>query len=100
MRRSKSITLVLLTTTLFLGCEEKLRNEYASWDDCVKDYNDPSKCVEEKREAATGYTRVYYGPWYRTSQSGDFRQNPSSVSKRSTGVVRGGWGSTGGHASS
>jgi hypothetical protein len=100
MRRSRSITLVLLTTTLFLGCEDKVRNQYASWDDCVKDYRDPSKCVEEKRETTSGYARVYYGPWYRPSQSGDIHRNPSAATKRSIGVMRGGWGSTGAHASS
>jgi uncharacterized protein YgiB involved in biofilm formation len=44
MKQSKAITLVLLTSSLFLGCENKVRNQYGSWDDCVRDYQDSSKC--------------------------------------------------------
>jgi uncharacterized protein YgiB involved in biofilm formation len=100
MKKSKTITLVLLTSTLFLGCEREVRNQYASWDDCVKDYNDASKCTEEKEKAGTGHRSVYYGPWYRHSLSSSRVVNPSTISNRATGVVRGGWGFSAGHASS
>ncbi len=64
MKKSKAITLVLLTSSLFLGCEDKVRNQYASWDDCVKDYRDSSKC-ESETDQSSGVTHTrYYGPWY------------------------------------
>jgi len=95
MKKSKAITLVLLTSTIFLGCEDKIRNKYNSWDDCQKDYGDSKSCEEEKERTDTGYRRVYYGPWYRVSQAGDARYNPSAQTHRSAGIVRGGFGSSG-----
>jgi len=100
MRKSKTITLILLTSGLFLGCEDKVRNQYATWDDCVKDYLDPTKCAAEAN-STTGYRTDYYGPWYRSSGSADYRSNPSTVSGRAIGISRGGFGTGGGtHASS
>jgi hypothetical protein len=101
MKKSKAITLVLLTSTLFLGCENKVRNQYASWDDCVKDYQDSSKC-ESGTDQSSGAVRghYYYGPWYRPSSSSNYRNNPSSLTGRAIGVTRGGFGGSGAHASS
>jgi len=90
MKKSKVITLVLVTGSVLIGCQP--RNQYASWDDCVKDYGDASKCTEEREHMGGGvYYRSYYGPWYRGS-SGDPVNNPSVRTARSVGVVRGGWG--------
>ena len=100
MRKSKSISLVLLTSSLFFGCEDKVRNQYASWDDCVADYGDRTKCESQNVQTATGYHTHYYGPWYRPSQSSDTRINPSGNSRRSIGIVRGGFGSMGFHSGS
>lgn len=98
MKKSKAITLVLLTSSLFLGCEDKVRNQYASWDDCVKDYQDSTKCESESIKDESGVTRThFYGPWYAISRS---TSNPSSVSGRAIGVTRGGFGSSGSHSSS
>jgi hypothetical protein len=94
MKKSKTITLVLLTGTLFLGCERDVRNRYASWDDCVKDYKDPKKCEEEKKSTSIGHSSYYYGPWYRPSQSRDPAYNPSSGTGKAMGIARAGWGST------
>jgi hypothetical protein len=99
MRKSKTITLIFLTSSLFLGCEEKVRNQYASWDDCVRDYRDPTKC-EAETNVPSGSRVMYYGPWYRPSSSTDVFHNPSSVTKRAIGVSRGGFGAGGSHASS
>ena len=55
MKKSKAITLVLLTSSLFLGCEDKVRNQYGSWDDCVKDYQDSSKCESVHRAERRGH---------------------------------------------
>ena len=99
MKKSKTITLVLLSSSLFLGCEEKVRNKYASWDDCVKDYNDPTKCETEQVRTDTGYNTYYHGPWYRPSRSSDPAINPSTASHRAVGVSRGGFGSSGSHSS-
>jgi hypothetical protein len=100
MRKSKTITLILVTSSLFLGCQDKARNQYASWDDCVKDYRDPTKCEAEREYNATGYRVAYYGPWYRQSGSTDYARNPSSITKRAIGVTRGGFGAGGSRASS
>ena len=101
MKKSKVITLVLVTGTLFLGCEEKVRNQYGSWNDCVKDYKDPKGCEEEKKKDSWGvYHSYYYGPWYRASQSTSTAYNPSAGTHRAIGITRGGWGFHGAHASS
>jgi hypothetical protein len=100
MRKSKAITLVLLTSTLFLGCEDKVRNQYSSWDDCVKDYQDSSKC-ESETDHSSGVARThYYGPWYRPSVSSNYSSNPSSLTGRAIGITRGGFGGSGAHGSS
>ena len=91
MKRSKVITLVLVTGSVLIACQQ--RNQYASWDDCARDYGDRSKCTEEKEQVAGGLPyRTYYGPWYRSSGSGDPAINHSVRTARSIGVVRGGWG--------
>jgi hypothetical protein len=100
MKKSKAISLVLLTGSLFLGCEDEVRNQYASWDDCVKDYADSSKCESETvQDSGVTHTR-YYGPWYVMSRSSSHTVNPSSVSGRAIGVTRGGFGGSGSHSSS
>jgi uncharacterized protein YgiB involved in biofilm formation len=100
MKKSKAITLVLLTSTLFLGCEDKVRNQYASWDDCVKDYQDSSKCESDTEQSSGGAHARYYGPWYLPSSSSNYRNNPSSLTGRAIGVTRGGFGGSGAHGSS
>lgn len=102
MRKSKAITLILLTSSLFLGCDsqEKVRNQYSSWDDCVKDYRDPSKCEAEQNPSGSRTRVSYYGPWYNTSSSSDYARNPSTVTKRAIGVSRGGFGAGGARVSS
>jgi hypothetical protein len=101
MKRSKTVTLVLLSSTMFLaGCERNMRNQYANWDDCVKDYGN-KQCFTEREETSAGvYRSHYYGPWYHSSYYSNSRYNPSITSHRSTGTVRGGWGSSGSHSSS
>jgi hypothetical protein len=100
MKKSKTITLVLLSSSLFLGCQEKVRNQYATWDDCVKDYKDPTKCQTEQVQTGTGYHAYYHGPWYRPSRSADPISNPSMSTHRAIGVSRGGFGSSGSHGGS
>jgi hypothetical protein len=101
MKKSKMITLVLVTGSALIACQQ--RNQYANWDDCAKDYGDRSKCTEEREQASGGgYHTTYYGPWYRGSRSADPAYNPSVHTSRSIGVVRGGWGfhgSSGSHSS-
>ncbi len=102
MKKSRVITLVLVTGSILIGCEQ--RNQYASWDDCAQDYGDRSKCTEEREHVGGGiYRSYYYGPWYRGSESADLRYNPSARTNRSIQVVRGGWGfhgSSSAHSSS
>ena len=101
MKKSKAITLVLIAGALFIGCEEKVRNQYGSWDDCVKDYKDSKGCQEEKKKDSSGtFHAYYYGPWYHFSSSSNTSLNPSAKSGRAIGVARGGWGFHGGHAAS
>jgi hypothetical protein len=97
VKRSKTITLVLVTSALFLGCERELRNQYDSLEDCVKDYEDQSKCSTETRSGGYFY---YYGPWYRSSEAYNRQSNPSFNTRRASGVVRGGFGFTGFHSAS
>jgi uncharacterized protein YgiB involved in biofilm formation len=99
MKRSKTITLVLLTSTLLIGCgEENMRNKYESWDDCVADYKDPSKCKREEESTTGGVRRYYYyGPWFAASRFRNSTYNPGFSGGRSigVGVARGGFGSSG-----
>jgi hypothetical protein len=98
MKKSKAITLVLLTGTLLLpACneEENLRNKYASWDNCVADYKDPSKCARSEERTGTGTRYFYYGPWYSASRFRNSSYNPGYASGRSVGVARGGFGASG-----
>jgi hypothetical protein len=102
MKKSKTVTLVLLTSSLFIGCGEKARNQYASWDDCVKDYKDPTKCeTEQVRTNTGGYHTYYHGPWYRSSSGYDpaIGRSAAGVS-HAIGVTRGGFGSHGGYSGS
>lgn len=96
MKRSKTVTLVLLSSSVFLaGCERNMRNQYTNWDDCAKDYGN-KQCYEEKEQTSAGvYRSRYYGPWYSSSFLNDSRFNPSAVSHRSIGTARGGWGFSG-----
>ena len=97
MKRSKAITLVLLTGTLLVpacGGDENMRNKYASWDDCVADYKDPSKCQRSDERTHTG-GYYYHGPWYTASRFRNSSYNPGYSSGRSVGVTRGGFGSSG-----
>ncbi|MDD5170265.1 MAG: hypothetical protein PHN75_15720 [Syntrophales bacterium] len=96
MKKSRTITLILLTSSLILGCEDKVRNQYASWDDCVKDYLDPTKCEAEKVPGSSGYRVAYYGPWYHPSASTNYARNPSNITHRAVGITRGGFGVSGG----
>lgn len=98
MKKSRTVTLILLTSSLFLGCQDKMRNEYGSWDDCVKDYRDPSKCEASTTQGSGGYFHTsYFGPWYSRSNASSYAHNPSSVTGRAIGVSRGGFGGSGGH---
>jgi len=103
MKKSATVTLILLTSSLFMGCQDKVRNEYGSWDDCVKDYRDPSKCEAAASPGPGGqvYTH-YFGPWYSRSNSSSYVHNPSSITGRAIGISRGGFGGSAhvGHASS
>lgn len=98
MKRSKAITLVLLSGVLLIpacgGDEENLRNKYASWDDCIADYKDPSKCTRSNERASTGL-HYWHGPWYTASRFRNASQNPGYSSARSVGISRGGFGSSG-----
>jgi hypothetical protein len=101
VKKSKAVTLILLTGALCFGCEEKVRNDYRSWGDCVQDYKDPTKCRQETRTDSYGVVHThYYGPYYGLSRTTNPTYNPSHMTGRSVGISRGGWGSTGSHASS
>jgi hypothetical protein len=100
MKKSKTVTLVLLTSSIFIGCGEKVRNQYASWDDCVKDYKDPTKCETEQVRTSAGYHTYYHGPWYRSSRGYDPAIHKSAGLGHAIGISRGGFGSHSGHSGS
>ncbi len=95
MKKSTTVTLVLVTSALILGCQDKVRNRYDSLEDCLRDYKDPTQCYSEPATTGGRTGFYYYGPWYRGSMRSNPSYNPSVVTHRATGVVRGGWGSTG-----
>jgi hypothetical protein len=124
MKRSRSIGLLVLgTAALLAGCggqrpDDLLQNQYASKEDCEKDWGEPQVCT-----SSTHTSGGYVGPRYYWNRSGGTpmavmadgserammhsalaRGTPSAAkstvtSSRSGSVSRGGFGSSA-HASS
>ncbi|HYC34841.1 MAG TPA: hypothetical protein VEC19_00330 [Usitatibacter sp.] len=108
MRKSARVTLVLIGLTTLAGCggEEKRRDVYRTREDCLADWgNKPEDCTPatEKRHAGTGF---WYGPMYLPRWGGSWFSRGSgasstrmgsgrSIGSSSSGVSRGGFGSSG-----
>ena len=104
-KSSGRVTLVLIGVTALAGCsgeDDKRRDVYASKEDCLADWgNRPQDCTPatEKRHAGSGY---WYGPTYpyrsRSSGSswtdGASRMSSRSIGSSSSGISRGGFGSS------
>lgn len=109
MKRSASVTLMFLS---LLGCDDNVasRDVYRTREECVRDWGDAQQC-EEASHHGQGY---YYGPhyhshggntvflhdgspYYRPSNNAvqSVRPSQQSSSSYSSGVTRGGFGSTG-----
>jgi len=103
-KSSGSVTLVLIGVAALAGCsgeDDKRRDVYASKEDCLADWaNKPQDCTPatQSRHAGRGY---WYGPsyGYRSSGSGSSWMSGSrssrSIGSSSSGVSRGGFGSSG-----
>jgi uncharacterized protein YgiB involved in biofilm formation len=106
-KSSSRITLVLIGTAAvatLAGCakEEMRRDVYANKEDCLADWgNDPKDCEPaydhpHSRGANTAYygrSYPYYGSGISPSRSG------KTIGSKSSGVSRGGFGSSGHSAS-
>jgi uncharacterized protein YgiB involved in biofilm formation len=105
-KSSGRVTLVLIGVAALAGCGEadQRRDVYKSKEDCLADWaNKPQDCTPatEKRHSGLGY---WYGPSYpyRSSSSGSSWTNGASrlsssrsLGSTSSGVSRGGFGSSG-----
>ena len=98
-KRSAAITLVLAGSTL-AGCSgpAEQRDAYASLNDCVKDWQNPTQCqpVRDGRYSSN----YYYGPPYYGASLTDGRPRPSAnamdaVRLGSTGSSSRSWFSSG-----
>lgn len=105
LRKSSSrVTLVLIGVAALTGCsrvEQQRRDVYASREDCLADWgNKPEDCTPatEPRHAGRNF---YYGPMYnyRSGSGGSGwtqgARGSRAVGSSSSGVSRGGFGSTG-----
>ena len=112
-KSSGRITLVLIGVAALAGCGGERRDLYATREDCLADWaNTPSDCARatDPGHAARGY---WYGPSYyhsgpswmwgshgtRSIGSTSHHAASSGSSHSSSGVSRGGFGSSG-HSSS
>src|ERR1700688_3189919 len=102
-KSSGRVTLVLIGVGALSPCrseDDRRRDVYASRDDCLADWgNKPQDCspATEPRHAGSGY---WYGPAYpyRSSSSGSTWTSSArggrSIGSSSSGVSRGGFGSS------
>lgn len=59
--------------------KDRVRNSYASKEDCMKD-NDPRDCeADSSRRTISGGHAAYWGPWYSSSLQRSFSSNASGV---------------------
>jgi uncharacterized protein YgiB involved in biofilm formation len=93
-KSSAVITLTLVGSAALHGCGDgssKARDIYASKADCVREWNDESRC--EPMRSSAGY---YRGPYYTPSGSPrEGTQSPARAGSKaiSSSVSRGGFGS-------
>jgi uncharacterized protein YgiB involved in biofilm formation len=102
-KSSGRVTLVLIGVAALAGCgeDDQRRDVYASREDCLADWgNKPQDCTPatDSRHHGAGY---FYGPTYpyRSSGSGSSwtggsRGGARSLGNVSSGVSRGGFGSS------
>lgn len=101
-KSSGRVTLVLIGVAALTGCgeDDKRRDVYATREDCLADWsNKPQDCTPatENRHRGTGY---FYGPVYPYSSrsSGSTwtsgARGSRSIGSSSSGVSRGGFGSS------
>jgi uncharacterized protein YgiB involved in biofilm formation len=109
LRRSSRVTLVLAGIAALTACssdDDQRRDVYKSREDCLADWaNKPEDCkpATEPRHASSGF---WYGPmypyrsgssgnaWTNNARSGSRAVSSSTVSRSSSGVSRGGFGSS------
>ena len=105
-KSSSSVTLVLIGLAglgALTGCqkEEVRRDVYASKEDCLADWgNSPKDCEPAyDRPTGNGARTHYYGPSYIHSGGSSSSASRSDRAIGSSGVSRGGFGSSGHSAS-
>lgn len=116
LKKSRAVPLMLAASALLAGCSPRqARDEYASQEDCKKDWARPELCQPASGSGSggghTGYYGRYYGPSYdegaresaqRSARSGgsSFGLTGGESSNHSVGrsISRGGFG--GAHISS
>jgi uncharacterized protein YgiB involved in biofilm formation len=104
-KSSGRVTLVLIGVAALSACgndEERRRDVYATRDDCLADWsNKPEDCTPatESHHAAGGY---WYGPVYGyhggaggSDWTRGARQGSRAIASSTSGVSRGGFGSSG-----
>jgi hypothetical protein len=67
-RKSRAVPLVLAASALIAGCSPRqARDEYASQDDCKKDWGRPELCQPVSGSSSGGHGGAYYGRYYGPS---------------------------------
>ncbi|HWX03543.1 hypothetical protein [Collimonas sp.] len=74
-RKSRAVPLVLAASTLLAGCgPRQARDEYASQEDCKKDWERPELCQPAAGSSTSGgHGGAYFGRYYGPSYDADDR---------------------------
>jgi hypothetical protein len=108
-RKSSAVPLILAASTILSGCGSRyVQDEYASREDCIKDWERPELCQQRQGSSSgssgsSGGSGRYLGPQYEEGQRESAQRNArirsgfqsvSEPSNRSIGrsVSRGGFG--------
>lgn len=85
-RASRNITLVLIGTAAFSGCEQRpptmARDHYASIEDCAADWGRPERCDRVQSSGYPGGGYIFRGPAYGVDSRGAARQEAIDEAQR------------------
>jgi hypothetical protein len=82
-RKSRAVPLVLAASTLLAGCSPRqARDEYASQEDCKKDWDRPELCQPAPSNSSGGhggyYGGRYFGPSYNEGERASAQRSARS----------------------
>jgi uncharacterized protein YgiB involved in biofilm formation len=89
-RKSRAVPLVLAASALLAGCgPRQARDEYASQEDCKKDWGRPELCQPASGTGSSGGHSGYYGRYYGPSYDEGARESAQRSGGNSFGLAGG-----------